>query len=184
MSHLHNRNRMNRKGFSLTELLMVIVIMGILLSLGVIAYNTMMDRANAERQMTEMFTDLMNARVRAMQRNRTHFVVLSATQYTIFEDTSPAPDGDGSLTIGADAMFQQKNLIPKFPVTTLPNANQWIAASPLQFNGRGIVPTDVVAGIPGVVRISMATSGAIDCLVVSEIKITLGKWNGATCVGK
>jgi|MudIll2142460700_1097286.scaffolds.fasta_scaffold37873_2 type IV fimbrial biogenesis protein FimT len=181
MGYYRMMNSMGKKGFTIVELLIVIAILAALLGMASLSYNSMMDRLNVEKQMQEMSADLMSARMRAMQRNRTHFVVFTASQYTIYEDTDPAPDGDGTLTIGADTMFQQKNLIPKFPVVW-PAA--WTPVSPLQFNGKGIVPTDDVIDIPGIVRISTATSGGTDCLIISEIKITLGKWDGTTCIGK
>ena len=175
----------DRRGFTVVELFIVLAIISTLLGLGMFSYNKIRDRLDAERQMKEMFTDLMNARVRAMQRNRTHFVVFTASQYTIYEDTSPEPDGDGTLTIGADEQFQQKNLHPKFPVTW---PVEWTPASPLRFDGKGIVPTDPTDGVggdpPWTVRLSTATSGEYDCIKISEIKITLGKWDGTTCLAR
>ena len=173
---------MDKRGFTIVELLIVIAILATLLGIATLSYNSVMDRLYAEKQMKEMFTDLMNARVRAMQRNRPHFVVFTASQYTVYEDMDPAPDGDGTLTVGADTMIQQKNLMPKYPLTW---PADWTAASPLQFNGKGLIPTDVVGGIPPwTVRISTPTSGEYDCIKVSEIKITMGKWDGATCLAK
>ena len=53
--------------------------------------------------------DLINTRTRAMQRNRMHFVDLTTTQYTIYEDTNTAPNGDGISNPAADTQVSQKH---------------------------------------------------------------------------
>ena len=41
-----------------------------------------------ENQVKGMYADLMNARARAMQQNRSHFVQVTANNYQIIEDTN------------------------------------------------------------------------------------------------
>ncbi|NTW60220.1 MAG: hypothetical protein HGB21_02740 [Nitrospirae bacterium] len=163
------------------EIIMVVAIIGILIGIGFFSYRGMMDRYNVEKQIKEMYVDLMSTRIRAMQRNRIHFVAFTSTQYAVYEDTSPVPDGDGTLTIGADTQILQKSLMPNFPVTitSWPPPNQWSAASPLQFNAKGLLDTNVTT--TGTVRVTVEANGEYDCIAISEVRNSLGKWDGTQC---
>jgi prepilin-type N-terminal cleavage/methylation domain-containing protein len=172
----------NDKGFTLPEILSVVAILGVLFGIGFIAYRGMMDRYNVETQMKEMYVDLMSARIRALQRNRIHFVTFTSTRYTAYEDTSPVPDGDGTLTIGADTQVLQKNLMSKFPITLLPNTTQWTTAlSPLLFNTKGIATLVTNETTTGTVRVTVEANGEYDCIAISETRNSLGKWDGTQC---
>jgi prepilin-type N-terminal cleavage/methylation domain-containing protein len=173
-------NISNDKGFTLPEILIVIAIISILLGIGFTAYRDMMDRYNVEKQMKEMYVDLMSARIRAMQRNRIHFMTFTSTQYAVYEDTGPAPDGDGLLTVATDSLVMQKSLMPNFPIT-YPAA--WdINASLLQFNAKGLLDTSVTT--TGTVRVTVEKNGEYDCIAISEIRNALGKWDGTQCKAK
>jgi len=178
-------NISNDKGLSLPEMLFVVAIFGILLGIGFIAFRGMMDRYNVEKQMKEMYVDLMSARIRAMQRNRIHFVTFTATQYTVYEDTSPAPDGDGLFNAATDSLIMQKSLMPNFPIARSPNPSQWSNASstsPLQFNAKGLLDTSVTT--TGTVRVAVEKNGEYDCIAILETRNALGKWDGTQCKAK
>ena len=175
-----------QKGFSLVELLVVISIIGILSGIAFISIGTMRARYAVEKTIKDLYTDLMNSRVSAMQRNRPHFVVFTPVQYTVYEDTAPTPDGDGNLDAGADAKIQTVDLDPSYPIAYPAG---WTGVDVFQFNAKGLVPKNVTGspkGINGVVTINVNTTvvAEYDCLLISQIKLTLGKMNGANCAEK
>ena len=90
---------MKKDGFSLIELLVVIIILGIVASLGTVSFTGWIRKHDLESQVKEMYTDLMNARLTAMHQNRSHFISLSANQITASEDTDGDGAGDSPLCI-------------------------------------------------------------------------------------
>lgn len=68
-----NRERLQR-GFTVIELMTVVVIAGILLVLALPAFNDMLDRRRIEGQANELVTDLAYAKSEAVQRNRNTLV--------------------------------------------------------------------------------------------------------------
>ncbi len=75
---------MKKDGFSLIELLVVVIILGIVASLGTVSFTGWIRKHDLESQVKEMYTDLMNARLTAMHQNRNHFISLSANQITAY----------------------------------------------------------------------------------------------------
>jgi prepilin-type N-terminal cleavage/methylation domain-containing protein len=93
---------MRNDGVSLIELLVVVSIIGLLIIAMGFSYEGWMGNYRLESQTKDLYFDLADARSNAMSHNRVHWVVLEEQQYTIYEDTNPAPDGDGVLNIAAD----------------------------------------------------------------------------------
>ena len=163
---------MGKDGFTIIELIVVLAIITILLVIAGLAGKSWMDRYYAERQMREMYVDLMNARVSAMQRNRVFFAVLTDTQYTVYEDTSPGPDGNGALDTAADRQVMQKDLSAAYSIT-------WTGANTIQFDTKGIV----TAGL-GAVRTSTLYGSEYNCIALESTRIKMGAWNGTDCIAK
>lgn len=163
---------MNKQGFTIIELIVVLVIMGILIAMATLSYQSLQQRADVEQKVKRMYTDLMNTRIRAMQRGRIHFVTMTtgATTYSIYEDTFTAPDGDGVPDTAKDTLLSSQSVAPY----TL--ELQTAAMSPVQFNTKGLV-----SGTTGWVRINATTIGEYDCIFIDQIRTGMGKMNGANC---
>ena len=171
---------MKNEGITLIELIIVITIIGILaVALG-FEFTGWIGGYRVESQMKEMYVDLMSAKARAMQRNRSHFVTLTTTSYTLYEDTNPAPDGNSTLETASDDQIMLKNLNTSNPVT-------WsdLADIQIEFTARGLsndnktmcVFTDFVNNttlLPPPDGISDYNPD-YDCMVISTTRINLGK---------
>jgi prepilin-type N-terminal cleavage/methylation domain-containing protein len=170
---------MKKDGFSLIELLVVVIILGIVASLGTVSFTGWIRKHDLESQVKEMYTDLMNARLTAMHQNKAHFISLSANQITASEDTDGDGTGDGPLCMWerkrddpadascpGNASLSFKNL--KFPAV-------WsdISTTTLEFNPRGLYNTPIAKTI----CVFSTYNPSYDCIIVSQTRISMGKLN-------
>jgi len=161
----------DNRGMTLIELIVVITVVGILIAAISTNFMGWRSKYKVESQMKEMYIDLMNARSRAMERNRMHFVDLSvADRYTICEDSSPGPDGDGVLQTGVDRQVLQKNFDQPITFTT---------GNTVTFNSNGLLATGA-----GVVRATTSYDADYDCVGLETTRIIMGQWNGTVCQAK
>ncbi|MCX5811032.1 MAG: GspH/FimT family pseudopilin [Proteobacteria bacterium] len=178
---------MKHNGFSLIELLVVIAIIGILAGLGVANFAGLSRKYNVDNEVRRMYSDLASARIMAMNKNRTHFVALTATGYTVYDDNSPAPDGDGALTVGSDAVVLRSN--QALNLSTVRSQEfysiAWSGGTPqVVFNSRGLATT------LNTVCVYSTVQPLYDCIEISVSRIRLGKLttqgvcSAANCVSK
>lgn len=175
----HGRSRMDDKGVTLIELLIVVVIIGILaVALG-FTYVGWMGAYKMEKATKDLYTDLMNARSLALTQNRMYFATLvDANNYSV------TPDTDDSTTLN----------VGDIPLLTYPKrveyALNWNAAVPanqsISFDKRGVIT--VVGTTPFPVSdpvISLTTAADVDpdynCIVISQTRINMGKMSGVNC---
>jgi prepilin-type N-terminal cleavage/methylation domain-containing protein len=152
---------MKKKGFTLIEICIVIAITGIMAGLAFVSFSGLANKYNLENQVRELYSDLMNTRLMAMNKNRSHFMVLAAGNYTVYDDTSPAPGGDGTLTIGSDTQVLAAKI--------LKNQMTWTGTNQIEFNSRGLSRTQ------GTICVYSALNPAYDCIKVSWTRIIMGK---------
>lgn len=165
----------NNKGVTLTELIVAISIVAILaVALG-FQYQGWMGKYRLESQVKQMYVDFMNARTRAMARSRMHFLTWTANSYSIYEDTSPAPDGDVTLQTGADT------LLPSYPKAVQYAINWNGTGTQINFDRRGLlVLTDGSAATGAFYLTSSNINADYDCINISSTRVKMGKWNGTT----
>jgi prepilin-type N-terminal cleavage/methylation domain-containing protein len=174
--------RKKNSGLSLIELMVVIAIIGTLLAIAGISGTEMLNKYRVESQTKQMYIDLMNARVGALSKNRKFFVTPTATQYTIYEDTNPGPDGDGVL-LASDNRVMQVNLNSTYAVTMTPAAS---VVDTINFDQRGFVSWSLgIVSVPTVtqqtIRVTNSYGAAYDCIDISLMKIRMGEWNDGSC---
>lgn len=171
---LFTDGKAGRGGFTLVEILIAIAILGILVIISVDDFRGLMEKYKVEAETKQLYADLMDARGRAMQRNRVFFVWIGTNNYNTYEDTSPAPDGDGSLQ-STDTLVASTGVSHQIVTDN-------IAAAPLnfQFNRNGI------ASVSGFIRFSSTVLPEYDCITIKATRIKMGKYNatGNECVEK
>jgi len=175
---------MDKKGFTLIELVVVLVIIGILLGIAGISGKAWLDRYRVESQMKTMSVDLENARASAMQKSRTYFVVLagSGAQYTIYEDRNPlsaGADGDGVLQQATDRQIVQKSLNSSYALTVPAEA-----VDSINFDSKGfasVAPGPMATWTQTTIRVAASFGAAYDCIVISATRVGMGVWNGTNC---
>ncbi len=189
---------MKNSGVTLIELLVVITIATVLIVALGFEFTGWQGKYKVESQIKDIYDDLLEARVRAMQINRVHFVsLLTPTTYTVHDDdsdgTAKVPDGDGALQLqaGAPAVTLDTRLgsFPKNVEFDMKWNNADIAAQEnLEFNTRGLAMN------LGSISIFIDRDGDsekdfvpdYDCIVIFRTRINLGQLNAAgdTCNAK
>lgn len=158
-------------GFTLVELLIAVAIAGILTVLAVSAFEGLNEKYRVEGETKQMFADLMDARGRAMQRNRSYFVRITTSGYQTYEDSSPAPDGNGVFDSTADALVA--NVAVRHAITAV-----LAGGGNFTFNRNGI------ANDNGTIRFASTVQPDYDCITVQATRIKMGQYNAGTCVEK
>jgi len=152
---------MNRRGFTLVEVIVVIVIIGILSTLATIAFSNWQRKANIEKEVKELYADLMTIRQQALVTGMRHRIIFvsGGNSFTIRRYSS---DEDAVGT-----QIQQKSLT--YPLAK----SDW--ASPLSnvidFNSRGIMDDPAQKSI----CIFSDAAPVPDSIVILQSRISLGR---------
>jgi type IV fimbrial biogenesis protein FimT len=163
-----------RGGFTLVEILITIAILGILVMIAVSNFGGIIEKYKVEAETKQLYADLMDARGRAMQRNRMFFVRFSGTgigytRYATYEDTNTSPDGNGIWDNTADTRVASVAVTHGI-ITALPGG--------FDFNRNGI------ASVTGNIRFSSTASPDYDCITILPTRIKMGQYSGGVCVEK
>ncbi len=159
-----------RDGFTLVELLVVMVIFTMISALGVPAYSSWKRKHDVQDQISTLYNDLQAARIQSYSEKVACGLWWGGgagfTSYELRRDSNNDNDIDDS---GTDQVDNSKTA--KFTVTSS-NA----ARASVDFDGRGFCWSPISFSIaPGY-------GAAQDCVSVSRTRIKMGKMNGANCV--
>jgi len=168
---------MKNRGVTLTELIVVISVIGILaVALG-FSYQGWMGAYKVEKTTKELYSDLMNARAMAVQRNRNYFVDFpTATSYRVSADTAAVNnftlDGDGLWDADGNGVLDPVNtVLPTFPKRveyTLTANGAGIPGTTFTFDKRGLIsPLRTIC-------IFTANNPDYDCIIISQTRINMG----------
>ncbi len=159
-------------GFTLVEILITLAILGILVVLAVGNFEGMNEKYKVEAETKQLYADLMDARGRAMQRNRMFFVRFSGTRYATYEDNNTAPDGNGVWDDPGDARVADVTVAHTI-TTAFPGG-----ANTFEFNRNGI------ASVTGGLRFSSTATPDYDCITIGPTRIKMGQFGGGVCIEK
>lgn len=160
--------------------MVVVAIFGVMVLVLGTSFQGWMEKHKVEDQTKQLFFDITEARTRALQRNRVHFVALQANSYQTYEDTSPGPDGDRVLVTTADRRIVDKRT--DYSITRGPGM-----PAQLDFSREGIPSPGGVPLAPGAsLYVSLTHSPSMspeyDCVNITTTRIKMGRLNGGTCV--
>jgi prepilin-type N-terminal cleavage/methylation domain-containing protein len=180
---------MKDRGITLIELIIVVSIIAVLiLALG-FSYQGWMGGYKVESQVKQMYVDLMNARARAMQRNRMHFADFpGTTSYRVSEDLNE----NGSVDAGEPLQTFPKTVeytINAFTRDDVLNTSTAVVITTvtIDFDNRGFVSSAALfdpGTTTGIISITSTANPDYDCISVAETRILTGKMNGGNCVVK
>ncbi len=162
----------SERGAGLIELMIVVAILALLIIAAGESYRGWVRKYRVENDAKVLFADMMDARTRALQRSRVHFVQISGTRYRIYEDTDPGPDGNGTLEAASDNLVRQ---VTPWNALTAPGA------ATIRFNADGTSDAD---GLYVRVTAPSGTAPDYDCIGLRRTRLRLGRFDalGGTCV--
>ncbi len=150
---------MNRKGFSLVEIIIVFAVIATLLALSTINFNQWQRRQRISRQAREIYSDLMYIRQQAMVTGMTYRVQFASGSSIIFRSYSSEAD-PGREVLRKNLPYEIKK-------------SNWISpsATEIEFNPRGIM----VDTVPKSLCIYSDADPAVDSVVITQSRVNTGK---------
>ncbi len=165
---------MNNRGITLTELTVVISIIGSLTVLFGFSYADWMGKYKVEKATKELYVDLMNVRHMAITRSCDHFADFNFPAppsgygtYRLAEDTNGDCEGDAD----ADGIIDVAGhtFLPSFPKKVEYPITNNFAGKIINFDKRGIVQPR------GTICFFTDKDPDYDCIVISPTRIIMGK---------
>lgn len=159
--------KLGRTGFTLVELMVTIAIMGIIMGISALSFNSWKKKSNIEAQTRDLFTTFMEARNNSFMQKKRHDVELEQKNY-VLKSYSSESDAAGKI-------IRSKTLTYK-----LTKKGADITGTKISYDSTGL--TTGFGSTNFTVNVDIEdTSTSLNCLVVYVTRINMGKWNGTAC---
>ena len=166
--------RLNQTGFSLIELVVTIAIMGTVMAIATLSFNSWQTKNKIESQTREIFTDLADARTRAFTQKRVHGIVFQPSSYVMKSYSSEVEYKYSTDAATKGVQIWSKSL--KYGITKTNTATAFTNAnSSILFDTTGFTTTYFT-----VVVNPVTVSPSLNCLVIHAARVNMGKWNETT----
>ncbi len=146
---------MRQAGFSIVELVVVLVIIGILTTVATLQFNAYMRKSQMQSQIQALYSDLNRVRSQALFSRRPRSITMTTTQYALY-----------SSTVVTANPVERKTM--NYPMTLNNGAR-------LDFDERGLLAN--VTNASACILLPTSQDAAIDSVVLSETRILIGKCN-------
>lgn len=144
-------------------------LIGILVAIAALNFNSWQTKYNIEAQVKEMLADLTGARLMAIQTKREHRIILNPTSYAFWRYTGESVASDTRVfnkqTKYPIQQFSDSGTLSNFSNTTITVDERGYTSDLLT------IAVGIGLGNP-----------AYDCLVVQRARVNMGKINGNKCV--
>lgn len=164
----------NSKGFTLTEVMVVVGISVLLMVWGMPAFSTWKRKHDVENQVLKLYSDLQYARLTAYSQKVVAGVWWGAnenfTVYQVRTDDNGNGNINDSLGSGGDT---QVGATVTSPWTITASVDQ----NSVSFDGRGFLSPSS----PMTFSIASTTGASVNCVSVSSTRIYVGKMNAGAC---
>lgn len=155
-------------GFTLVEILVVVGILAILLSLGTLQTRGWLEKGAIEKQTMFIYGELMGVRQSAMNFKRPRTVVIKRDSFQVYSTANTA----------VAAVANNRLKYPLMQVSSYVDA----AGVPITFDERGFNSNENTFCVVPSGDTTVVNSGAYDTLVISALRIKMGKRTGGNCV--
>lgn len=162
-------------GFSLIELLITIAVMGIVLGIATLNFRTWQVKNNMEAEIRDIFVDLNEARTNAFTQKRNHRIIFQPNSYVMKRystENEPKSAGTNIVTKSLKYGLTSKN-------TTGSDLAVDITDRFVEFNSGGFT-----SNLFTVIMNPLSADVSLNCLVIYETRVNMGKINGTSCVFK
>jgi len=157
---------MRRNGFSLIELMIVIAITVTLLAMGTLYFRGMTEKNGIDREMKEMYADMMTIRSEALFQKKIRSVTISATSFSVYSSNNVSVTPLSSKTLKYAV-----NLDPSTPATLR-----------IDFDGRGVATFDGDTTVQEAAVCAQTTGkSGIDTIAATRTIIQMGRQRSAGC---
>ena len=160
-------------GFTMVEILVVIVIIGILLRIATMQFSSMTSHKYIEKEAQQLESDINSVRTQAIfSKQRTAVSFPTGSSYA-FSKYSTMNDAAGELT-GTTAV---KNALTASTGSSL-------AGQSILFDREGMASSTTL-NLPFTIMVNPTNSGAVlDCVIIYNSRTNLGRMTNGTCVIK
>ncbi len=172
MTTMHRVSPLNKLGFTLVELVVIIAIIATLLSISTIAFHDWMLKSRAEAQIRQIVADVNSIRLRAMTTKQRHSIELDADRYVFrsYSSENESIDDGRLISDGQQVAFR-----------LMKDSTSFFAGERYEFDQRGMLQ-DIGDVLP--IFLEYDGNANQDCANLRVIRVNGGKKSGDTCDDK
>jgi prepilin-type N-terminal cleavage/methylation domain-containing protein len=181
---------MNQKGVTFLETLVVVALIAIILLITIPYTLRSVRRARAEAEIRNIYSNIVEARQRALERNFTYFVEITGTVVNVYQDSNANGTADPSEKLAPLSLDQLDEghsqyslngnvttVIAGTPTTVAINST----AQTIAINNRGMIGSSALIYLNNANTDPALTDALPNCVSVITTRIGQGKYDGTNC---